>query len=79
VVTVASSVGAAHHHGLGAAELGPGGVEELDNAGGRARHHPRLSLQQAAGVDRVETVDVLGRVDQRGHRVPVDLVGDRKL
>ena len=83
-----------HRHGL-ADDLAPadddrvaprdrdaGSIEDLDDAGGRARLQVRAPLHQLADVHRVEPVDVLVRIDRVEHalRGPLpDRGGQRRL
>ena len=64
---------------LRALELHLVGVEDLHDPRGRCRHQDRVALEQEAGVQRVEAVDVLGGIDGPDHAVLVDLVGQREL
>ena len=54
---------AADDHHVAALDRHVVGVEQLDDPRRRARQRPRRAEHEAAEVDRVQPVDVLGRVD----------------
>ena len=56
--------GAADDDGVLAGDLDPGAPEDLDGGVGRRRQEPVVAEAQQAGVERVDAVDVLGRIDR---------------
>src|SRR5262249_61011314 len=66
-------VGGAYDHRILTLERGADVLEQPDHAEGRAGPHQRNALRETADVVRVETVDVLVRVDPLDHRTPADV------
>ena len=54
-------------------------LQDLEDAGGRARHQARTLGGQETDVDRMESIDVLGRVDGHQYCFRVDLGGQGQL
>src|SRR4051794_10718772 len=70
---------AAEHDRFRAPQLDAIRIEQLDDAGRRAGHEALAVLDEAPGVRSREAVDVLERIDQRDHRVGIDVTGQRQL
>jgi hypothetical protein len=76
---LADDVGAADHHRVLAARLAKLRLQQVQAAERRARHQRVEAGRQPPGVERVEAVDVLGRVDRGDHPRGVDLRRQRQL
>ena len=76
---LADDVGAADHHRFEAGERGMHGLRQHDAAERRARHQRRQAGGEPPGVDRMEAVDVLRRIDGVEHLLGVDLLRQRQL
>ena len=76
---LADEVRAPHDHRLGALERDVVAVEQLDDPERGARPQSGRALQQAAGGDRRQRVDVLVGRDQRAQRRVVEASGQRAL
>ncbi len=72
-------LGPPHHHGPRAEELDLVLAEDLHDPGRRRRDEGRCPLEQVAGAERMEAVDVLDRRDGADDAVLVDLLGERQL
>ena len=71
---LADNVGAADHHRLQPRQRGVHGLGQHDAAERRARHQARQPAGEPAGIERMEAVHVLGRIDGGD-----DLVRDRSV
>jgi hypothetical protein len=76
---LADDVGAADHHRLEARKVAEPVLQEHQAAERRAGDEAALADREPAGVDDVEAVDVLGRVDRVDHRLVVEALGEREL
>ena len=76
---LADQVAAPDHDGAGALELDAGGVEQAHDAERRARAQAGVPRDQAGLVQRVQAVDVLGRIDGVEDRRGIDVRRQRQL
>jgi hypothetical protein len=66
-------------HRLGSAQVDVLVLEQLHDAGGRARDQPVAPLNKAPRVRGCKPIDVLDRIDQLDHRVRVDVTRHGQL
>ncbi len=76
---LADDVGAADHHRLHAGERSVHGLGQHDAAERRARHQARQAAGEPAGIERMESIHVLVRIDGGDDFLRIDLRRQRQL
>ena len=76
---LADDVGAADHHRFQAGERRMHGLGQQHAAERRARHQRRQAAGEPPDIERMEAVDVLGRIDGGDDLLRVDLLRQRQL
>ena len=71
--------GATDDDRVAAGDLDPGPAQDLDRGMGRRRQEAVVAEAEQAGVERVDAVDVLGRVDRVDDRAQADRRRERHL
>ena len=76
---LADDVGAADDDGALAREIAEAVLQQHEAAERRARHQALAAGREPPGIDDMEAVDILGRIDGVEDRLGIDLLRQRQL
>ena len=67
------------HHGFQPRQIGPDRLQQFETAKRRAGHQTAGAGHQPPRIDRVEAVDILGRINRGNHGIRIEMGRQRQL